>query len=71
MLDTPLDTPLGTRPRRSPMTYIEGCLDSSLDLRTGLELRVLEAAALPPEVWRELQRLRASWAGPQAARPAR
>ncbi|MFO1292485.1 MAG: hypothetical protein U1F07_05325 [Rubrivivax sp.] len=67
MFDTPFDTP----PRRIAVPYLEGCFDSSLDLRSGLEMRVLEAAALPPELWRELQRLRASWAGPQAARPAR
>ncbi|GMV45690.1 MAG: hypothetical protein AMXMBFR66_10880 [Pseudomonadota bacterium] len=65
------DTSFDTRPRRIPVAYLEGCLDSSLDLRSGLEMRVLEAAALPPELWRELQRLRASWARPQTAQPVR
>lgn len=69
--DPMFDTPFDTRPRRIPLTYLEGCLDSSLDLRSGLEMRVLEAAALPPELWRELQRLRASWARPQSTHPAR
>ena len=39
----------------------EGYMMSSLDLRAGLETRVLAIGSLPAEVLRELQRLSDCW----------
>ncbi len=39
----------------------EGCFMSSLDLRAGLDMRVVAGHELPHEVWCELLRLQARW----------
>ena len=46
----------------------EGYLGSSLDLQAGLRVRELMVSACPPDVIRELARMRRAWG--TAARPA-
>lgn len=49
-------------PRRaSAAERSEGYFLSSLDLRAGLETRVMAASMVPLEVWGELQRLQSLW----------
>jgi hypothetical protein len=45
----------------------EGYLGSSLDLQAGLRVRELLVSACPPEVIRELARMRRTWTVPTPA----
>lgn len=47
--------------RRPVVAPNEGYLGSSLDLQAGLRVRELLVSACPPEVVRELARMRRSW----------
>ena len=51
---------LQVRPRNTrTASAVQSYMTSSQDLRSGLEVRVLEASQLPAELLRELLRLRA------------
>lgn len=45
---------------------IEGYLSSSLDLQAGLRVRELMVSACPPDVIRELVRMRKAWGTPNS-----
>ena len=49
---------------------IEGYLGSSLDLQAGLRVRELMISACPPDVIRELARMRKAWATPATSAAA-
>ena len=50
------------RPRNTrTASAVQSYMTSSQDLRSGLEVRMLEASQLPAELLRELLRLRACW----------
>lgn len=53
-------------PATSPsVSALEGYLMSSMELRSGLQVREVRVSALPLEIARELARLRRTWAGGQ------
>ena len=67
--DTMRSTTVTTDPfavRRPAPAANESYLGSSLDLQAGLRVQELLASACPPEVIRELARMRRAWGTPAA-----
>ena len=59
----------GPSPVVKAMAPSEGYLGSTLDLRAGLDVRLVSSSLVPHETWAELRRLRESWQAPPR-RPA-